>query len=145
MYLYTGTSRRRNFKQHEDYKMNKNTATTGSLSQKKLPVSSVPVSEEMIEQFMRLSASGLCSEFGAAEVLAQKCTPTKAAPLISWLNENVESMVLCAEGVEVSILEAVASCAQGVTRIEHAIQYVYHNALKQNLLFLYSLEQDKVA
>ncbi len=125
--------------------MNKNTETTGSVSAKKLPISSVPISGEMIEQFKHLSNSDLCSEFGAAEVLAQKFTPTKAVPLLAWLSENAESMVLCTKGAEVSILEEVASCAQGVMRIEHAIQYVYHNALKQNLLFLYASEQSKVA
>lgn len=125
--------------------MDKNRQDKAELSLNKLAVNSVPVSEEMFKRFMLLSNSNLCSELGAAEVIAQENTPTKASELLSWLNSNPEAMVFRFDGKEVSILEEVAASAQGVTRIEHAIHHVYHKALVTNLLELYDELADQEA
>lgn len=128
--------------------MDKNTNNSGNVHPLNLPVTAIPISDDVKEKFLavcerKVSGRNVCGPTGAAEAVAQAFALNETAELLNWLHRNSKEMVFCPNTGEVAMLEAVAISAQGANRIEHAIQYVYHHSMIKNLLFIYETHQEQ--
>lgn len=123
--------------------MDKKAKIGGLICSEKLPIQAIPVSVAMIEKFFMICEANVCGPKGAAEAIAQVCTPACTEKLLEWMLEHREEMVYCPENGVKPMLEAVALAAQGVKRIEHAVHYLYLCGLKKNLMHVYNcMHQD---
>lgn len=117
--------------------MDKTHNITGLVHPENLPVPCVPISEKVAHDFLATCSPEEYAPKVAAEVAAKVYSIKDASALLDWLKQNESAVVFCPGHGMIPMLEAVARCAQGVSRIEHAIHYVYHSSLKHNLLAIH--------